>query len=99
MPPLKARAGRKSDSDSPHKNQASLDAASADEVLEIMAALNRDHGKTIVMVTHDPHAARYAKASRYLDKGVLVPAGQNLENRITMSAPLASQLAATHRDA
>jgi len=48
-----------------------LDRRSSDEVLEILRILNREQGKTIVMVTHDPHAA--AKASRilYLDKGRL----------------------------
>ena len=47
------------------------DRKSSDEVLEILQILNREQGKTIVMVTHDPHAA--AKASRvlYLDKGQL----------------------------
>ena len=46
-----------------------LDAASANEVLSILTTLNRDHGKTIIMVTHDPRAARFARTSRYLDKG------------------------------
>jgi putative ABC transport system ATP-binding protein len=53
-----------------------LDAASANDVLELLAALNRQHGKTILMVTHDPHAAHYAKTIRYLDKGLLLPEGQ-----------------------
>jgi putative ABC transport system ATP-binding protein len=52
-----------------------LDAASASEILELLAALNRDHDKTIIMVTHDPHAARFANTVRCLDKGVLRPAG------------------------
>lgn len=42
-----------------------LDRASGDGILELLHALNREHGKTILMVTHDPHAA--AKASRVLD--------------------------------
>ncbi len=46
-----------------------LDAASADEVLSILKILNQDHGKTVIMVTHDPRAQRYARTSRYLDKG------------------------------
>ena len=46
-----------------------LDAASADDVLSILTTLNRDHGKTVIMVTHDPRAARFARTSRYLDKG------------------------------
>jgi len=53
-----------------------LDATSATDVLELLAALNRQHGKTILMVTHDPHAAHYAKTIRYLDKGLLLPEGQ-----------------------
>jgi putative ABC transport system ATP-binding protein len=56
-----------------------LDAASADNILELLAALNRDHDKTIVMVTHDPHAARFAKAVRHLDKGVLRPVGEEVD--------------------
>ena len=46
-----------------------LDRATADEVLSILQVLNRDLGKTIVMVTHDPAAAQYAKRSLHLDKG------------------------------
>src|SRR6516165_4351865 len=49
-----------------------LDAASAQEVLTILAKLNQDHGKTIVMVTHDPHAARFATRVHHLEKGELV---------------------------
>jgi len=49
-----------------------LDRKSGDEVLHLLQALNRDHGKTIVMVTHDPHAAACAKRTLHLDKGVLV---------------------------
>ena len=50
-----------------------LDRKSGDEILDLLQALNRDQGKTIVMVTHDPHAAARAKRTLYLDKGVLVP--------------------------
>jgi putative ABC transport system ATP-binding protein len=49
-----------------------LDRKSGDEVLDLLQGLNREHGKTIVMVTHDPHAARRAARVLYLDKGVLV---------------------------
>jgi putative ABC transport system ATP-binding protein len=49
-----------------------LDRKAGDEILELLQALNRDHGKTIVMVTHDPHAAARAKRTLHLDKGVLV---------------------------
>ena len=48
-----------------------LDRKSGDEVLDILHRLNREHGKTIVMVTHDPHAAARATRVLYLDKGVL----------------------------
>jgi putative ABC transport system ATP-binding protein len=49
-----------------------LDRKSGDEILDLLQALNRDQGKTIVMVTHDPHAAARAKRTLHLDKGVLV---------------------------
>ena len=48
-----------------------LDAASAKDVLAILTTLNKDHRKTIIMVTHDPRAQQYATTSRYLDKGKL----------------------------
>ena len=50
-----------------------LDRQSADEVLSILRLLNEDLGKTIVMVTHDPAAAKYAKRTLHLDKGRFVP--------------------------
>jgi putative ABC transport system ATP-binding protein len=53
-----------------------LDRKSGDEILDLLQALNRDHGKTIVMVTHDPHAAVRAKRTLHLEKGVLVPEGR-----------------------
>ena len=49
-----------------------LDRATAGEILEILQLLNRDFGKTIVMVTHDPAAAKYAKLQLHLDKGEFV---------------------------
>ena len=49
-----------------------LDRKSGDEILDLLQSLNREHGKTIVMVTHDPHAAARATRVLYLDKGVLV---------------------------
>jgi putative ABC transport system ATP-binding protein len=52
-----------------------LDAQSATEVLTILSKLNKEQGKTIVMVTHDPHAARYASKTRFLEKGELLPEG------------------------
>jgi putative ABC transport system ATP-binding protein len=48
-----------------------LDRKAGDEVLDLLQALNREHGKTIVMVTHDPHAADRAQRTLHLDKGVL----------------------------
>jgi putative ABC transport system ATP-binding protein len=51
-----------------------LDRQSAAEVLTLLQQLNRDHGKTIVMVTHDPKAAEYATHTLQLDKGTLVEA-------------------------
>jgi putative ABC transport system ATP-binding protein len=50
-----------------------LDAGSAEEVLNLLSRLNREFSKTIVMVTHDPHAAKHATVSRHLEKGELLP--------------------------
>jgi putative ABC transport system ATP-binding protein len=52
-----------------------LDAASAQEVLTLLSRLNREFGKTVVMVTHDPHAAHFASKIRYLEKGELLSEG------------------------
>jgi putative ABC transport system ATP-binding protein len=52
-----------------------LDRKAGNEVLDLLQALNRDHGKTIVMVTHDPHAAERARRTLHLDKGVLTGNG------------------------
>ena len=49
-----------------------LDRASAEDILGLLQTLNREHGKTIVMVTHDPKAAEYATHTLHLDKGTLV---------------------------
>ena len=49
-----------------------LDRKSGDEVLNLLQTLNRDYGKTIVMVTHDPHAAERARRTLHLEKGLLV---------------------------
>ena len=48
-----------------------LDRKSGDEILDLLVALNEEHGKTIVMVTHDPKAALRAKRTLHLDKGQL----------------------------
>src|SRR5262245_25331258 len=49
-----------------------LDAKSAKEILDLLGRLNREYGKTIIMVTHDPHAAERAGTLVHLEKGVLV---------------------------
>ena len=51
-----------------------LDRHSAEEILNLLQMLNRDHGKTIIMVTHDPKAAEYATHTIHLDKGELADA-------------------------
>src|ERR1043165_4628575 len=48
-----------------------LDRKAGDEILALLKALNREHGKTIIMVTHDPHASARANRTVYLDKGKL----------------------------
>lgn len=48
-----------------------LDRAAGDGILSLLKALNREHGKTIIMVTHDPHASAAASRTLYLDKGQL----------------------------
>jgi putative ABC transport system ATP-binding protein len=52
-----------------------LDRKAADEIMELLVRLNGEHGKTILMVTHDPLAAARAHTLLHLDKGVLVEAG------------------------
>jgi lipoprotein-releasing system ATP-binding protein len=53
-----------------------LDAGSAEDVLHMLKRLNQEFGKTIVMVTHDPHAAKFAKTVRHLEKGKLLNIGE-----------------------
>jgi putative ABC transport system ATP-binding protein len=48
-----------------------LDRKSGDEILDLLQGLNREHGKTIIMVTHDPHASARASRTVYLNKGQL----------------------------
>jgi putative ABC transport system ATP-binding protein len=48
-----------------------LDRKSGDEILDLLQALNKQHGKTIIMVTHDPHASARASRTVYLNKGQL----------------------------
>jgi putative ABC transport system ATP-binding protein len=52
-----------------------LDRKAGDEILDLLQTLNRDHGKTIVMVTHDPHAAERARRTLHLEKGLLIEEG------------------------
>jgi len=52
-----------------------LDAASAAEILTVLSRLNREFGKTVIMVTHDPHAAEHASRIHHLEKGRLMAAG------------------------
>ncbi len=49
-----------------------LDAASAEEVLNLLSRLNKEFGKTVLLVTHDPHAAKHATVTRHLEKGRLL---------------------------
>ena len=51
-----------------------LDRKAGDEILDLLQALNKEHNKTIVMVTHDPHAAERATRTVHLEKGTLVEA-------------------------
>lgn len=68
-----------------------LDARSAQEVLTLLATLNKEYGKTIVMVTHDPHAAHFASHIRYLDKGSLLAEGQTPDDWRGAPAPATGQ--------
>jgi putative ABC transport system ATP-binding protein len=52
-----------------------LDRRSAEEIMNLLQALNRTQGKTIVMVTHDPKAVEHASRELHLDKGRLVDEG------------------------
>ncbi|MBS1786607.1 MAG: ABC transporter ATP-binding protein [Acidobacteria bacterium] len=53
-----------------------LDAASARDVLTLLGRLNKEFNKTLIMVTHDPGAAKTASKTRYLEKGKLLPDGE-----------------------
>src|SRR5437016_5127183 len=52
-----------------------LDATSAEDILSLLSRLNKEHGKTIVMVTHDPHEARCASKVRHPEKGAMIAVG------------------------
>jgi putative ABC transport system ATP-binding protein len=63
-----------------------LDARSAEEILTLLKRLNDQFNKTVIMVTHDPRAAHYAKRELHLDKGVLLPDGvTQLVEELSMS--------------
>jgi putative ABC transport system ATP-binding protein len=62
-----------------------LDAQSAKDVLALLQKLNKDHGKTIIMVTHDPHSAAAASRVLHLDKGKFVEAEMELQDAKTPS--------------
>jgi putative ABC transport system ATP-binding protein len=55
-----------------------LDRTTADEILTLLQMLNREHDKTVVMVTHDPKAAEYARRQLHLDKGILANGWEEL---------------------
>ncbi len=59
-----------------------LDKASAHAVMSLLQGLNRDTGKTVIMVTHDPKTTEYAKRTLHLDKGQLVHVATNLTEEI-----------------
>jgi putative ABC transport system ATP-binding protein len=69
-----------------------LDATSAQDVLTLLKRLNHEFGKTVIMVTHDPHAAKFAKTIRYIEKGELLPEGQTPEDW----TPVAATSGTTH---
>ena len=50
-----------------------LDAHSAEQIMTVLQKLNQDHGKTVIMVTHDPRTSNYASIIRHLDKGQMQP--------------------------
>jgi putative ABC transport system ATP-binding protein len=60
-----------------------LDRRSAEEILDILSMLVSEHGKSILMVTHDPRAAERASALLHLDKGALVEGGDRQSEEVT----------------
>lgn len=60
-----------------------LDRATATEILEMLQLLNKDFGKTIVMVTHDPEAAKFATTCLHLDKGHFENKQPGVEETVT----------------
>lgn len=61
-----------------------LDARSGEEILKILSTLNRELKKTIVLVTHDPHAASCATHERHLEKGVLIDGASAASNSLAL---------------
>ena len=64
-----------------------LDRQSATDIMRLLQQLNRDFGKTIIMVTHDPRAAEYARRTLHLDKGTLVEDGVLADSKMTTAHP------------
>jgi putative ABC transport system ATP-binding protein len=64
-----------------------LDADSAHELLTLLSQLNQEFDKTIVMVTHDPHAAAFAGSIHHLEKGRLLPEGEAPSSLIAATNP------------
>jgi putative ABC transport system ATP-binding protein len=73
--PSPAPSSRTRPSSSRTSPPATWTAQSADEILDLITALSKEHGKTILMVTHDPRAAERADVELHLEKGALVEAG------------------------
>ena len=67
----RARDRHRSDAVAVRERTGDLDRKSGDEILTLLEALNDEYGKTIIMVTHDPHAAERAHRVIHLDKGML----------------------------
>jgi len=73
-----------------------LDARAAEEILGILVGLNRDYGKTIIMVTHDPRAARHATVTRHLEKGQLLPLEEAVATPTAGSPPASVETEKAH---
>jgi putative ABC transport system ATP-binding protein len=63
-----------------------LDRGSAGDVMDVLQRLHHDFHKTIIMVTHDPHAASFAESIRHLEKGRLLPAGKSANPELANAA-------------
>ena len=61
-----------------------LDARSGEEIMQILSTLNRELKKTIMLVTHDPHAASFASEQMHLEKGVLTEVETFASRQVTV---------------